>query len=52
MTKKCPEIRSRKIGKFLISNGKTTNWDSGNPHKLELIRIVESENEWILKINN
>ncbi len=31
----CPELRSKKIGEYLIKNG-LERWQKGNPHKLSL----------------
>ena len=43
-TKKCPEIRSVIIGKFLLDNG-LSDWPYGKPFKLKLFKIGENKFE-------
>ncbi|WP_061994624.1 hypothetical protein [Clostridium sp. ATCC 25772] len=45
----CLELRSIKIGKYLIDNG-LNKWESNNPHKLLL--LPQDSNQFILMISN
>ena len=47
-TEKCPEIRSKIIGIFLIKN-QLNNWEKGQPKKLILLNVGENKFELILE---